>query len=156
MTVCWAVLSSLSASQWIRDQSTPVALTFDFHSVVTRISMPISATRVPSPASRAAAHHRVHVGLTTPYRAGREEEGSKPLTKGEAAAHSRRAKSQPTHEGRSRNPLTKGEAATHSRRAKPQPTHEGRSRNPLTKGEAATHSTIHSGTLVVSNSLPLV
>jgi hypothetical protein len=62
---------AVPASLWIRDQSTPVALSFDFHSVVTRITLSIDATREPSLASRGAAHYRVHVGLNTPHRAGR-------------------------------------------------------------------------------------
>jgi hypothetical protein len=45
-------------------------VTFDYRSVVTWIAQSIGATRAPSPASRAAAQHRVYVGLTS-HRAGR-------------------------------------------------------------------------------------
>jgi hypothetical protein len=65
MVYCKSVLIRLPASLWIRDQSTHVALTFDFHSVVTTIKLSIGSPIAPSPASRAAAHHRVHVGLST-------------------------------------------------------------------------------------------
>jgi hypothetical protein len=51
--------------------TTPVVLTLDYRNVVTRISLSIGATIAPSPASRAATHHRIHVGMTTPHRAGR-------------------------------------------------------------------------------------
>jgi hypothetical protein len=44
----------LPACLWRRDQRTPVALTFDYHSVVTGVSLSIGATVDLSPASRAA------------------------------------------------------------------------------------------------------
>jgi hypothetical protein len=58
----------IACSLWTRDQSAPAALTFDYHIVITRNTLPIGATVAPSPASRATAHYRVHKGLTTPHR----------------------------------------------------------------------------------------
>jgi hypothetical protein len=83
---CYGILIRLRTSMTTRDQSTPVALTFDCRSVVTRIILSIGATRALSPASRAAAHHRIHVGLTTPPESDYDMENSKSLTKGEATS----------------------------------------------------------------------
>jgi hypothetical protein len=87
VTNCYVVPIRLPASLCTRDQSTPVVLAFDYHTVVTRIALSIGATLAPLPASRAAAHHSVHVGLTTPHRARIYEDYSKTPTQGEAATY---------------------------------------------------------------------
>jgi hypothetical protein len=54
-----------------RDHPTLVALSFYNRSAVTRTTLSIGATIGPPPANHAAAHHWVHVGITTPLRTGR-------------------------------------------------------------------------------------
>jgi hypothetical protein len=69
----------------IQVQPTPVALTFDRRSVVPRIGLAAGVTLAPSLTSHAAAHHRLHLGFTTPRGAERKGENGNRPTRGNAA-----------------------------------------------------------------------
>jgi hypothetical protein len=84
---CVAVLIRLPASLWTRDQSIPVALTFDNKGVVTRTLLSIGALRTPPRGRGIVVPHSIYVGLTTPFKGG---------TTRRVAHHSPTAKPRPT------------------------------------------------------------